>query len=173
VALALLLTVVSTVPLRAQPVSAHSTLESSTPGAGARIATMPASIDLTFVAAVEDAGATIVLADAHGDDWTADAPVVDVRRVSSPVRPGIPDGRYEIRWSATSIDGAPMSGVVRFALGTVVDQTDFFDAVLTAGNVAWIRSTAFVVVGVLFGAMAHGLVTVYGRRSARGPGPRP
>jgi len=173
VVLALVLSVVLTVLLRVHDASAHSTLESSTPGAGAHLPTMPTIIELTFVAAVEDVGVTVVLADEHGDDWTADVVVVEGTRVSSPVRPDIPDGRYEIRWSVTSFDGAPMTGVVRFALGTVVDDTDPFDAVLTAEDVAWIRATAFVVAGVLLGAMAHGLVTVYGRRSAHGPGPRP
>nr|CAA9332808.1 MAG: hypothetical protein AVDCRST_MAG46-1518 [uncultured Nocardioidaceae bacterium] len=167
--LALLLSVVLTVLLPAQPASAHSTLESSTPAAGAHIAAMPTTIELTFVGAVEEADATVVLADDNGDDWTANAPVVDATRVSSLVRPDVPDGRYEIRWAVTSLDGARMSGVVRFALGQVDDETDPFDAVLTGTHVAWILGAAGVVVGALLGAIVHGLVTVYGRRSARAP----
>ena len=169
VVLAVLLSVVLTVLLRAQPASAHSTLESSTPGAGAHIAAMPTTIELTFVSAVQEAGATVVLADDDGDDWTAGDPVVDATRVSSPVRPDVPDGRYEIRWTVTSVDGAPLSGVVRFTLGDVDDETDPFAAVLTGTHVAWILGVAAVVVGTLLGAIVHGLVTVYGRRSARAP----
>ncbi|RZU32185.1 copper resistance CopC family protein [Blastococcus saxobsidens] len=167
--LALLLAVVLTVPLRAQPASAHSPLQSSTPRAGAHIAAMPTTIELTFAGDVEEVGATVVLADEDGDDWTADAPVVDATRVSSPVRPDVPDGRYEIHWTVTSIDGPQMSGVVRFALGHVGDEADPFDAVLSSANVAWILGTAGVVVGALLGAIVRGLVTVYGRRSARAP----
>ncbi|NYD74311.1 copper resistance protein CopC [Leifsonia soli] len=152
----------------AQRASAHSPLESSTPEAGASIATMPAQIDLTFGAAVQESGATVVLADEHGGDWTAGAAVVEHGTVvSATVKPDAPDGRYEIRWSVVSFDGAPMSGVLRFTLGTAVADTNPLDTVLTATDASWALVGAFVVVGVPLVYMAYGLITVYGRHEKK------
>ena len=141
---------------------AHSPLESSSPRAGAHIATMPTQIELAFTAPVKK-DATVVLADAQGNDWAAGPAVVDDMYVVSPVRPGLSDGRYEIRWSVTSFDGAPMSGVVSFVLGDAKD-TNPLDAVLTADDAFWIRVVVFVVFGGLLAYTAYGLITVYGRR---------
>ncbi|WP_344180528.1 copper resistance CopC family protein [Kribbella lupini] len=159
-------TIIFAVLLPAPGAWAHSPLESSTPRAGEHLATMPARIELAFVAPVEDVDASVVLADDQGTDWTAGPAAVEDMYVSSPVRPGLPDGRYEIRWSVVSFDGAPMSGVVSFTVGAAED-TNPLNAVLTADAAFWVRVSVFTVLGGLLAFMAYGLVTVYGRRSRR------
>src|SRR5690242_17897717 len=128
---AIVVSVILTVLLPAPGAWAHSPLESSRPRAGEHITTMPTWIELAFVAPVKDVGTTVIVADAQGNDWTAGTAVVDDMYVSSPVRPDLPDSRYEIRWSVTSFDGAPMSGVVSFVLGDA-EETSPMNAVLTA-----------------------------------------
>jgi len=153
--------------LPAQTASAHSPLESSTPEAGTHIATMPTQIELRFGAPVQDAGAVVVLADEEGNDWTAGGAIAGGTVVSAAVEPGAPDGRYEIRWSVVSADGAPMSGVVRFTLGTAATAANPLDAVMTAMDTAWVLVGAGVVVGALLVYMGYGLITVYGRPHRR------
>lgn len=161
---ALVLYLVLIVLLPTQSASTHSPLESSTPEAGTSITTMPAQIELTFGAEVQDAGVSVVLADEQGADWTAGPAVVEDGTVaSSAVKPDAPDGRYEIRWSIVSTDGAPMSGVVRFTLGPAASDINPLDTVLTTTDASWVLVGACVVVVALLVYMVYGLVTVYGR----------
>lgn len=166
---ALVLPLVLIVLLLTQGALAHSPLESSTPEAGASIALMPARIELTFGAPVQEAGMTLVLVDEQGVDWTAGPAVVEDGTVaSSAVKPDAPDGRYEIRWSVVSTDGAPMSGVVRFTLGPAASDIDPLDTVLTTTDASWVLVGACVVVVVaLLVYMVYGLVTVYGRHEKK------
>ncbi|GAB3613949.1 copper resistance protein CopC [Humibacter ginsengisoli] len=87
--------------------------------------------------------------------------------VSSPVKPNAPEGRYEIRWSVVSADGAPMSGVIRFTLGTAVADINPLDTVLTAADASWVLVGACAVVGALLVYMVYGLITVYGRHEKK------
>ncbi|WP_162929129.1 copper resistance CopC family protein [Streptomyces sp. YIM 130001] len=159
------LSVVLSVLMPAHGVSAHSALQSSTPQLGEHLASMPPQIELRFAEPVKDIGAKVTLADEQGKNWAAGSAVVDAAVVSSGVRSDIPDGRYEVRWRSVSGDGAPMSGVVRFALGNAKADSNPLHAVLTARDAFWIQMVAFAVVGAFVGYTAYGLVTVYGRRS--------
>ncbi len=159
---ALILSLGLALTLPGQGARAHSALASSTPGAGANIEAMPTRLELTFTADVQEAGAEVVLVDEQGDSWTAGPADVDARLVTSPVRPDVPDGRYEIHWNIISIDGAPMAGVIRFVLGDVGDDIHPLDVVLTAQHATRILIGALAVLVALLGYMVHGLLTVYG-----------
>lgn len=89
---------------------AHSPLESSTPAAGSRLVSMPEHIELAFRAAIANEGASVVLLEGAGEEWTAGTAVVEDTSVTVPVTPDAPDGRHGIRWKVTSFDGAPHVG---------------------------------------------------------------
>ncbi|SDE08871.1 copper resistance CopC family protein [Auraticoccus monumenti] len=141
---------------------AHSALESSTPGAGSTIEAMPAQLELVFSEEVQEVGADVVLVDEQGDSWTAGPAEVDAVVVTSPVEPDVPDGRYEIRWTIISVDGAPMAGDVRFVLGDEVDDVHPLDVVLTAQDATRVLVGALAVLVAVLAHLVHGLLTVYG-----------
>ncbi len=101
----------------AVPASAHDELLSSTPGADERLPSAPDEITLTFSADVLDVGSEVVVADGDGTDWAATDPVVASGTVVVPLREGMPDAGYEVRWRVVSSDGHPISGLIPFTVG--------------------------------------------------------
>ncbi len=99
--------------------SAHDSLASSSPGADSVVATAPEAVSLTFGGRPQGLGATVVVADASGTDWVADAARVEGRVVQVPLRSGLPDGNYQVRWRIVSADGAVISGFFDFGVGDV------------------------------------------------------
>lgn len=149
------------------PAWAHSALDSSSPQNGAQLESMPKHIELTFTADVRDAGASIILVDAHGNDWITGPALVTGSAVSASVKPSAPDGRYEARWRIVSADGAPQTGIIRFSIGEAAADPNPLHIVLTAQDASWIRSVLVIVFGGLIAYIAYGLITVYGGRDAR------
>lgn len=97
--------------------SAHDELIDSSPAAGEALALAPTEVTLQFSADVLTVGATVIVIDADGTDWTAADPVLDGATVTVPLQEGMPDAGYELRWRVVSGDGHPIAGVVPFTIG--------------------------------------------------------
>ncbi len=98
----------------------HATLESTTPAEGSSVATSPTSVTLRFSEPVE-------LFSPQGDDVVDEnaAPVStgpprngrDRRTIEIPVRPGLPDGTYTVKYSVIGADSHVIPGVFVFGVG--------------------------------------------------------
>src|SRR4051794_11830327 len=97
---------------------AHATLLRSNPRAGTVVAHAPARIVLHFDQPVQDAGTTVVAGSGasvlagharleHGDS----------RSLVVPLRSGLANGDYTVRWRVVSADGHIVSGVVAIGVG--------------------------------------------------------
>jgi methionine-rich copper-binding protein CopC/putative copper export protein len=97
--------------------AAHANLVRVEPPNGAVLARPPAAVRMTFddpvqpgpgIAAVRNGGGSVLGGRAH----------VEARRILVvPLRAGLPDGDYSVRWSIFSDDGHLESGVLAFAVG--------------------------------------------------------
>lgn len=101
----------------AAPTAAHDELRSSSPAEDQDVAAAPSEVVLTFRGNPMGLGATVIVADAAGDDWSDGEPAVADHDVSVPIRAGMPDGHYQVRWRVISADGAVVSGFYDFAVG--------------------------------------------------------
>jgi len=99
------------------PASAHDQLVSSTPAPAERLDAAPQEIVLQFSEDVLTLGAVVLVADAEESNWAAAEPTLDGTTVRVPVRSGMPDAGYEIRWRVVSADGHPISGLIPFTIG--------------------------------------------------------
>ena len=96
---------------------AHANLVRTEPGNGAVVARAPATVRIVFddvvrpgpgIAAIRNGGASILAGKVH---------VQGGRTLVVPLRRGLGDGDYSVRWSIVSDDGHLESGVVAFAIG--------------------------------------------------------
>ncbi|WP_226773432.1 copper resistance CopC family protein, partial [Arthrobacter sp. ES1] len=87
------------------PASAHDVAESTSPAAGATVATPPAQVSVTFSKNPLGLGAQIVVNTGDGANW-ADGAVEIVDNVASQrLKPGAPAGPYTVAWRVASSDG--------------------------------------------------------------------
>jgi copper transport protein len=96
---------------------AHASLVRTNPANGAVLAHSPAVVKVVFddvvrvgpgIAAIRNGGASILRGRAY---------VVGRRTLAVPIRNGLPNGDYSVRWSIVSDDGHLESGVLAFAVG--------------------------------------------------------
>jgi copper transport protein len=98
----------------------HAVLVSSSPAAGARLAAGPERVTLTFSEPVEIVqGDDIDVVDAEGGDVTAGPATnsAQARVVEIPLRPGLADGTYTVRYTVVSSDSHVIPGVLVFGVG--------------------------------------------------------
>lgn len=158
------------------PASAHDELLSSSPAAGENLPAPPDEIALTYSADVLDMGAEVVVADGDGTDWVAGDPVVAFGVVTVPLRGGMPDAGYEVRWRVVSSDGHPISGLIPFTVGdaTPIERSAPTPTATTVDVVAAPAETGGIPRPLLVGALGAGaavvalLVILLVRRAARG-----
>lgn len=113
VLLVVLLGLLSGVPTAA----AHAQLKSSNPADGARLTSVPEQIRLEFSEPVDAGFATVSVLGPDGKShWVAGKARADGAKVSAPLRPLGPKGRYVIKYRVLSADGHPVSGSVTFSL---------------------------------------------------------
>jgi copper transport protein len=99
---------------------AHATLVSTSPQAGSVVATAPHRIVLRFDDPVQPVanGTEVVASDGRsvlgGPPHTAPG---DARALVIPLRPGLGDGDYTVRWRIVSADGHIISGVLAIGVG--------------------------------------------------------
>lgn len=104
------------------PVSAHSSLESTTPGANSVLEVGPPSIVLDFNAEVETGLTDIALFDANRDEIDLGSPEQgEDNTVVSVSVPELTDGLYAVIWRTTSTDGHVVDGAFAFQVGTALD----------------------------------------------------
>jgi methionine-rich copper-binding protein CopC len=121
--LALLVTVVTLVVLPGSAQAHGDILGSSTPAAGAEMASAPAEIRLTFTAALAPIDPLVVVRTADGTSITDGAPVRADGAVVQALVPGAGDGSYTVSWRVVADDGAPSSGTFTFTVGTPASAT--------------------------------------------------
>jgi copper transport protein len=98
----------------------HAVLVSSSPAADARLAAAPERVTLTFSEPVEIVQEDdISVVDAEGADVTA-GPATNAAQadtVDIPLRPGLGDGTYTVRYTILSSDSHVIPGVLVFGVG--------------------------------------------------------
>ena len=97
---------------------AHASLLRASPAAGSEVARAPAQIVLHFDQQIADAG-TIAVSSTGASVLTARAhpSAADVRALVVPLKPGLRDGDYTVRWKVVSTDGHIVSGVMTIGVG--------------------------------------------------------
>lgn len=114
--------------LGAAPASAHAELVSSTPKDGASVATLPATVELTFSEAVGSVGAYVAVTDPAGDEVGVGEPDVVDGTVTLKTTGAGPAGDYTLAYRVVSADGHPVSGDVGFTVETASDADPGPDA---------------------------------------------
>jgi len=110
------LVVLFTVVLGAPAALAHTSLQKSTPAAGASLAVPPTEVSLTFGEAVRLPASPIRVAGPEGAVWTVGQATVTEATVTAPVTATGPAGPYTLNWQVISDDGDTIRGTVRFTL---------------------------------------------------------
>ncbi|HSI31735.1 MAG TPA: copper resistance CopC family protein, partial [Miltoncostaeaceae bacterium] len=98
----------------------HAVLASSSPAADSRLAAAPEQVTLTFSEPVEIVQSEdIDVVDAEGNDVTGGPATNDAqaRVVEIPLRPGLADGTYTVRYKVVSSDSHVIGGVLVFGVG--------------------------------------------------------
>ncbi|AMM33576.1 Copper resistance protein CopC [Sinomonas atrocyanea] len=100
--------------LPAPAAQAHDVIESTNPADGSTVATLPASVVLTFDHTPIGVGTEILVKDPTGTNQ-ADGPakIVDTS-VTQPLKSGAPAGKYTVVWRVVSADSHPIEGTFTF-----------------------------------------------------------
>lgn len=99
-------------------VSAHATLESTSPAAGSVLQGAPDQITLTFTEAIDSIpdGIRVVAGDGHS--VVAAKPNQGLGDHTLTVGlPALDDGTYVVAWKAISVDSHPITGAFTFSVG--------------------------------------------------------
>jgi len=130
VAIAFAVVVSSTVPA-----NAHDQILSTTPADGQNVSAAPTEISLRFTEEVLSVGAIVVVVDSAGTDWADGTVRLDGTEATQTLKPGQPDGAYQVRWRVVSADGHPVSGAFAFSVG-VLASADSIPPTATADPAA-------------------------------------
>ena len=97
--------------------SAHDEMLGADPAADATVATLPASITLTFSGILldEPGAAEVVVTDAAGASLVDGDPILDGTRLTQQLT-GSPSGAVSVLWKVVSSDGHPISGQYAFTV---------------------------------------------------------
>lgn len=109
--------------LRVDQASAHNSLTGSSPENGARLATAPARIELTFLARLDPATTQVTVVGPDNVPAADGAPAVSGSKVSVSFRPGAA-GLYTVGYQVASSDGHPVKGEIKFTLTVGVTPTE-------------------------------------------------
>jgi copper transport protein len=96
---------------------AHARLVRTAPADGAVVARAPAELRVVFDDVVHAGGGIAAIRNGGGSVLGGPARVEGGRTLVVPLRHGLRDGAYSVRWSVVSDDGHRESGVVAFARG--------------------------------------------------------
>jgi methionine-rich copper-binding protein CopC len=102
--------------LGAAPAAAHNYLVSTTPKADATIASAPGEVQLVFNDVVRNTGSAVVVKGPDGRRWESGPAEIIGDKVTQPLEPLGPAGRYEIEYRVVSADGHPVTGTLGFEL---------------------------------------------------------
>lgn len=122
VALATLLALVAT-GLAAGPAAAHTALEASSPGDGARLKAPPSQIKLAFTEPVRrNALMRVDVRSAEGTQYAWGNPRVAGEEVVQALTPLTESGRYEVNYQVVALDGHLVTGGLKFTVSTPADS---------------------------------------------------
>ncbi|MEO3931766.1 copper resistance CopC family protein [Micrococcaceae bacterium Sec7.4] len=115
------------------PASAHDVAESTSPAAGATVATPPEKVSITFNKNPLALGSQVAV-NHDGANW-ADGAVEIVDNVASQkLKPGAPAGLYTVAWRVASSDGHPIEGTFTFTATAGATGSTAVAAVPTMGT---------------------------------------
>jgi copper transport protein len=139
---------------------AHATLVRTTPANGAVLATAPRTVTVEFDDSVRVAAGTAAVANATRESVLAGRPVARGRVLTIPLRAGLADGGYSVRWSIVSDDGHHEEGVIAFGVGRGASPASVLGASTPLGWSDVLLRTLYYL-GLLAGAGAavFGLLT--------------
>lgn len=100
--------------LGAGPASAHDSLESTSPAAGATVPAPPGTVSLTLSERPLALGTQIKVNDAAGTNWSDGAVQIVDNVASQKLKAGAPAGPYTVQWRVASSDGHPIEGTFTF-----------------------------------------------------------
>jgi hypothetical protein len=95
---------------------AHAELVASDPADGARLATAPQRIELTFTEPIDPDGAVIFVSCANRSYWSVGSITAKDDSLTMPVTPAGRAGPCTVNYYVSSADGAPVRGEVGFTL---------------------------------------------------------
>lgn len=115
---AFIATVMAAATLASPFASAHATLKSSNPEAGATLAAAPKEITLTFNEKIEEAFSTITLSDSQGKEIAAEKAKVDAAdpAIVHLAAPALSSGSYTVKWAVAGHDGHRRKGDFKFTV---------------------------------------------------------
>jgi copper transport protein len=97
---------------------AHATLLRTTPADGAVLATAPKAVTVEFDDSVRVAGENAAVENSTRASVLAGRATAHGRILTIPLRHGLRDGAYSVRWSVVSDDGHREQGVLAFGVGS-------------------------------------------------------
>ncbi|WP_283138012.1 copper resistance CopC family protein [Rhizohabitans arisaemae] len=98
------------------PANAHNVLIDSDPKKDSSVASAPRSVTLVFDQPARQGFAQVTVTGPGGTRWEQGPVKVSGAKVTSPIKPLGPAGKYVIGYRVLSSDGHPISGTVRFTL---------------------------------------------------------
>jgi len=110
------LVVLFTVLLGTPAALAHTSLQKSSPAAGASLDAPPTEVSLTFGEAVRLPAGPIRVTGPDGAVWTVGKATVTDVTVTAPVTATGPAGAYTVHWQVISDDGDAIRGTIPFTL---------------------------------------------------------
>lgn len=162
----------------AGPAAAHSTVVATDPADGARIATGPGRVSITFNENLQPSFPSLTVVGPDGNLWSKGKPVVDGPTVSIEVGDLGPAGTYTMAYRVTSADGHPVSGTRAFELtapghGTPGPKADAKSNSGEGGDSGGVPLWVFIVAAVVLfgGGLAFALFGGRSRRSGSGGKP--
>ncbi|MET1063507.1 MAG: copper resistance CopC family protein [Arthrobacter sp.] len=96
------------------PASAHDAAESTSPAAGATVATPPGKVSVTFNKNPLSLGSQMTVNDSAGTNWGDGAIEIVDNVASQKLKPGAPAGAYTVLWRVVSSDSHPIEGTFTF-----------------------------------------------------------
>jgi copper transport protein len=139
---------------------AHANLLRTDPAAGTVVTSAPRQVVLHFDQEVREVASTVM--NDQGQAVTAAAAHTapnDVRALVIPLKPGLPDGDYTVRWQIVSTDGHIISGVFAIGIGAgrpppqaAEAQTATLDWPFLISRFAYFCGLMLVIGGVVFRA---------------------
>ena len=100
----------------AAPASAHDTVESTSPAAGATVATPPETVAVSFNKNPLALGSQILVTDSAGSNWSDGGVEIVDNVASQKLKPGAPAGVFTVAWRVASSDGHPIEGTFTFTV---------------------------------------------------------
>ncbi|HEX7626096.1 MAG TPA: copper resistance protein CopC, partial [Gaiellaceae bacterium] len=97
--------------------AAHATLLGTTPSNGAVLPQPPGTVRVSFDDTVRVASGNAAVSNATNRSVLVAPATTHGRVLTLPLRPGLPNGSYSVRWSIVSDDGHREQGVIAFAVG--------------------------------------------------------